>query len=50
VVRARVEVVELEDDKRRARLHCECIVDAKTVLDGEAMVMVPSRASAMRRS
>jgi 3-hydroxybutyryl-CoA dehydratase len=50
VVRARVEVVELEDDKRRVRLHCECIVDAKTVLDGEAIVMVPTRASATRRS
>ncbi len=43
VLTARVEVVELDADKRRARLHCECIVDAKTVLDGEAIVMVPSR-------
>ena len=48
VVTARVEVVELDPAKRRARLHCECIVDAKTVLDGEAIVMVPSR-SAVRK-
>lgn len=43
VVLARVEVIEIEADKRRAVLHCECTVDAKTVLDGEAIVMVPSR-------
>jgi len=43
VVVSRVEVTELDPAKRRAVLHCECIVDAKTVLDGEAIVMVPSR-------
>ncbi|MEJ8571788.1 MaoC family dehydratase [Microbaculum marinum] len=45
VITARVEVRELDADKRQARLECECIVDAKTVLDGEAIVMVPSRRS-----
>lgn len=49
VVKAHVEVVELDADKRRARLHCECTVDAKTVLDGEAIVMVPSRDSLRKR-
>ena len=43
VVVAQVEVIELEARKRRARLHCECLVDAKAVLDGEAIVMVPGR-------
>jgi 3-hydroxybutyryl-CoA dehydratase len=43
VVTARVEVSALETAKNRARLACECVVDAKTVLDGEAIVMVPSR-------
>ena len=43
VVVAQVEVIELEAKKRRARLHCECLVDAKAVLDGEAIVMVPGR-------
>lgn len=45
VVVARVEVAELEPERRRARLLCECTVDAKTVLDGEAVVLVPSRAA-----
>lgn len=44
VVVARVEVAELDAAKTRVRLCCECTVDAKTVLDGEAMVLVPSRA------
>ena len=42
VVEASVEVAELEPGKNRARLACECRVDAKTVLDGEAIVLVPS--------
>ncbi|MCB1471720.1 MAG: MaoC family dehydratase [Rhodobiaceae bacterium] len=42
VIRAYVEVAELDAEKRRARLACECVVDAKTVLDGEAVVLVPS--------
>lgn len=43
VVTARVEVAELVPEKKRVRLTCECVVDVKTVLDGEAIVMVPSR-------
>lgn len=43
VIRAFVEVAELDDEKKRVRLTCECSVDAKTVLDGEATVLVPSR-------
>lgn len=45
VIVARVEVAELDPLKRRARLRCDCSVDAKTVLDGEAVVLVPSRAA-----
>ncbi len=43
VIRATVEVAELDAEKTRAVLACECFVDAKTVLDGEATVLVPSR-------
>jgi 3-hydroxybutyryl-CoA dehydratase len=38
-----VEVAELIPASRRAKMHCECIADGKVVLDGEAVVMVPSR-------
>jgi 3-hydroxybutyryl-CoA dehydratase len=41
-------VVELVEKGRRAKLKCECLVDGKVVLDGEAMVMVPSREQAIR--
>lgn len=47
VVDVTVEVVELIAEKRRARLHCECSVDGKLVLDGEALIMVPARDSAV---
>jgi 3-hydroxybutyryl-CoA dehydratase len=40
-VMARVEVVELIPEKRRARLFCECLVDGKPVLEGEAWVALP---------
>lgn len=40
-VMAKVEVVELVVDKRRARLFCECLVDGKAVLEGEAWVALP---------
>jgi 3-hydroxybutyryl-CoA dehydratase len=40
-----VEVVELAPERRRARLACECSVAEELVLDGEALVKVPSRAS-----
>ena len=43
VINVVVEVVELTEKGRRVRLHCECLVDGKVVLDGEALVMAPSR-------
>ncbi len=45
VVTARVEATGLDAAKKRATFACECTVDAKTVLDGEAVVLVPSRAT-----
>ena len=41
VVTARVEVMELVAERRRARLFCECLVDGKAVLEGEAWVALP---------
>ena len=41
-----VEVQELTEKGRRVKLHCECLVDGKVVLDGEAIVMAPTRAAA----
>jgi 3-hydroxybutyryl-CoA dehydratase len=38
-----VEVAELIDEKRRARLTCVCKVGDEVVLDGEAWVKVPSK-------
>lgn len=49
VVNVSVEVVEMIPQGRRVRLHCECRVDDLVVLDGEALVVVPSRASEARR-
>jgi 3-hydroxybutyryl-CoA dehydratase len=43
VVVVAVEVVELVAEGRRCRLACECLVDGKVVLNGEALVMVPAR-------
>jgi 3-hydroxybutyryl-CoA dehydratase len=40
---AKVRVVELYPAKRRARFDCVCEVDGKTVLEGEAVLMVPAR-------
>jgi 3-hydroxybutyryl-CoA dehydratase len=40
---ARVEVTELSDKGHRCRLHCTCEVDGTIVLDGEALVKVPTR-------
>ena len=48
VINVVVEVVELVEKGRRAKLKCECLVDGKVVLDGEAIVMVPSREQASR--
>ena len=49
VITVVVEVVELIEKGRRAKLKCECLVDGKVVLDGEAFVMVPSREQAVAR-
>jgi 3-hydroxybutyryl-CoA dehydratase len=38
-----VTVAELIPDKSRARLFCSCEVDGEVVLDGEALVKVPSK-------
>jgi 3-hydroxybutyryl-CoA dehydratase len=43
VVAASVEVAQLVDKGARARLACECIVDGKLVLEGEAWVKAPRR-------
>lgn len=40
---AKVRVMELYPAKRRARFECVCSVDGKPVLEGEAILMVPSR-------
>ena len=42
-VTAKVKVVELFPAKRRARFECICTADGTTVLEGEAMLMVPAR-------
>lgn len=44
-VTARARVVALCETSRRATLECECLVGEKTVVDGEAVVLVPSRPS-----
>src|SRR5690606_24265935 len=43
VVAASVEIIELAPERRRARLACECWVDATQVLSGTALVSVPPR-------
>ena len=40
---AKVRVMELYPAKCRARFECICTVDGKPVLEGEAMLMVPTR-------
>lgn len=44
VVEAHVEVVELVEKRRRARFFCDCTVDGRPVMEGEAWLAVPSRA------
>ncbi len=44
VVDASVEVVELVVSRRRARFFCECLVDGRAVLEGEAWLAVPALA------
>jgi 3-hydroxybutyryl-CoA dehydratase len=40
---ARVEVTELSERGHRVKLACTCEVDGNIVLDGEALVKVPTR-------
>jgi 3-hydroxybutyryl-CoA dehydratase len=50
VVTISVEVAELVPEGRRVLLRCECLVDNKVVLDGEARVSVPTRRSVPQRA
>ena len=43
VVLAEVEVREIDYSRRRVNLDCQCAVDDKVVLKGEALVLAPSR-------
>lgn len=43
---AKVELTELFPDKKRAAFRTTCSVDGRVVLDGDATIMVPSRAVA----
>ena len=43
IVKARVQISELLPVKKRVIFACDCSVAAKTVLQGEAVLMVPSR-------
>jgi 3-hydroxybutyryl-CoA dehydratase len=43
IVAISVEVVELTEKGRRVRLHCECKVADRIVLDGEGILSVPPR-------
>ena len=47
-VEVKVTVAELMPEKRRARLACACTVEGEAVLDGEALVKVPSAAKSKR--
>jgi 3-hydroxybutyryl-CoA dehydratase len=42
-VTATVEVTAIDTDKKRATLKTVCTVAGKTVIDGEATVLVPTR-------
>ncbi|MBS0126204.1 MaoC family dehydratase [Thetidibacter halocola] len=43
MVRAEVEVIDIDIAKRRVTLDCRCLVGGKKVLIGEAKVLAPSR-------
>ena len=43
MVRAEVEVIDIDHGKRRVKLDCRCLIDGKKVLIGEATVLAPSR-------
>ncbi len=40
---AKARIKELIEDRNRAIMICDCSVDGKTVLEGEAVLMVPTR-------
>ena len=42
-VAARATVIEINPERKRVRLHTTCSVGDKVVLDGEALILVPSR-------
>ena len=42
-VRAVVEVTEIDQDRARVTVSTRCVVGEKTVIDGEAVLMVPRR-------
>ena len=48
-VEVTVTVAELIPERHRARLSCTCSVDGETVLDGEALVKVPSSSESPTR-
>ncbi len=48
IVHVSVTIASLVLDKKRVTLACTCSVEGKTVLDGEAEVMVPSRHAPIR--
>lgn len=43
MVYAEVKVTDIEFSKRRVKMDCQCLVDGKKVLIGEATVLAPSR-------
>jgi len=43
MVRAEVEVIDIDHGRRRVKLDCRCLIDGKKVLIGEATVLAPSR-------
>jgi 3-hydroxybutyryl-CoA dehydratase len=42
-VKATARLLELIPEKKRAIFTCDCTVNGKTVLEGEALLMIPSR-------
>ena len=43
VVTARCTITDIDEARRRVTLETVCLVDGKAVIEGEALVMVPSR-------
>jgi len=46
-VTARCEIVEIVPDRKRIKLKTECLCGDKVVLDGEAVILVPTRPKAV---